>query len=61
MYKFTNGIVVFDEETKDKYINSGYRLIQDKKQLKKVKKDNEDSFNNGTIQKKPRRSKKVSK
>lgn len=30
MYEFTNGIVVFDEKTRDEYINAGYRLVEDK-------------------------------
>lgn len=35
MYKFTNGIVVFDEKTKNDYLRAGFRLIEDSK------KDNE--------------------
>lgn len=92
MYKFTNGVVVFDEKTRDDFIKAGYRLIptggivddkllyfseEDNEAEEKVierlsvdKKDNfydyyevenEDSSNNGTIEEKPRRSKKVSK
>ena len=30
MYKFTNGIVVFDEKTRDEFIKAGYRLINEK-------------------------------
>nr|DAM10947.1 MAG TPA: hypothetical protein [Caudoviricetes sp.] len=30
MYEFTNGVVVFDEKTKDRYIEAGYRLVEDK-------------------------------
>ena len=30
MYKFTNGIVVFDEKTRDAYIKSGMRLEKPK-------------------------------
>lgn len=26
MYKFTNGFVVFDKETRDKFIKAGYKL-----------------------------------
>jgi hypothetical protein len=33
MYKFTNGIVVFDEETKDKYINAGMTLVKEEKKV----------------------------
>ena len=28
MYKFTNGLVVFDEKTRDNYIKTGYRLVE---------------------------------
>lgn len=59
MYKFTNGIVVFDEKTKDSYIKAGYKLVKDKK-TKEVKLEDENTSNNGTIEEKPRRSKKVS-
>ena len=59
MYKFTNGIVVFDEKTKDSYIKAGYKLVKDKKS-KEVKLEDENTSNNGTIEEKPRRSKKVS-
>lgn len=31
MYKFTNGIVVFDEKTRDDFIKAGYRLVEEKK------------------------------
>lgn len=31
MYKFTNGIVVFDRKTKDEYLNAGYKLLKEKK------------------------------
>lgn len=27
MYKFTNGIVVFDEKTRDEFIKAGYKLV----------------------------------
>ncbi len=30
MYKFANEIVVFDEKTRDKMLNAGYKLINDK-------------------------------
>lgn len=30
MYKFTNGIVVFDKKTKDEYVKSGMILVQTK-------------------------------
>ena len=28
MYKFTNGVVVFDEKTRDEFIKAGYRLVK---------------------------------
>lgn len=59
MYKFVNGIVVFDEKTRDDYIKAGYKLADEKAKEAKVK--NENSSNDGTIEEKPRRSKKVSK
>lgn len=59
MYKFVNGIVVFDEKTRDDYIKAGYKLADEKTKEAKVK--NENISNDGTIEEKPRRSKKVSK
>lgn len=35
MYKFTNGVVVYDIETRDKYIKSGMTLIKDEKPVVK--------------------------
>lgn len=60
MYKFTNGIVVFDEKTRDDFIKAGYRLIEEEK-TKEVKLEDENTSNDGTIEEKPRGSKKVSK
>ena len=60
MYKFTNGIVVFDEKTRDDFIKAGYRLVKEEK-IKEVKLEDENTSNDGTIEEKPRRSKKVSK
>lgn len=60
MYKFTNGIVVFDEKTRDDFIKAGYNLVKDEKK-KEVKLENENISNDGTIEEKPRGSKKVSK
>lgn len=31
MYKFTNGFVVFDEETKNEFLRAGYQLVEEKK------------------------------
>jgi hypothetical protein len=60
MYKFTNGIVVFDEKTRDDFIKAGYRLVEEEK-TKEVKLEDENTSNDGTIEEKPRGSKKVSK
>ena len=60
MYKFTNGIIVFDEKTRDDFIKAGYKLVKDEKK-KEVKLENENTSNNGTIKEKSRGSKKVSK
>ena len=60
MYKFTNGIVVFDEKTRDDFIKAGYRLVKEEK-IKEVKLEDENTSNNGTIEEKSRESKKVSK
>lgn len=62
MYKFTNGVVVFDEKTRDDFIKAGYRLVKEEKteEPKEANLD-ENNSNNGAIKEKPRRSKKVSK
>ena len=60
MYKFTNGIVVFDEKTRDDFIKAGYKLVEEEK-IKEVKLEDENPSNDGIIEEKPRRSKKVSK
>lgn len=58
MYKFTNGIVVFDEKTRDSYIRAGYRLVKEEKPKEEL---NENNSNDTTIKTKPRKSNKVSK
>lgn len=60
MYKFTNGIVVFDEKTRDEFIKAGYRLVEEEK-IEEVKLEDENTSNDGTIEEKSRESKKVSK
>lgn len=60
MYKFTNGIVVFDEKTRDDFIKAGYRLVEEEK-IKEVKLEDENTSNDGTIKEKLRGSKKTSK
>lgn len=74
MYEFTNGIVIFDEKTRDRYIEAGYRLVEDKTKEFKKKLCNEDSisqlsnevsnentFNNGTIKRQSKKCNKLSK
>ena len=58
MYKFTNGIVVFDDKARDSYIKAGYKLVE-KEKSKEVKLEDENTSNDGTIEEKPRRNKKV--
>lgn len=60
MYKFTNGIVVFDEKTRDDFIKAGYKLVEEEK-IEEDKSKDENTSNDGTIEEKFRRSKKVSK
>lgn len=62
MYKFTNGVVVFDEQTRDDFIKAGYRLVKEEKteEPKEANLD-ENNSNDGTIEEKSRGSKKVSK
>ena len=60
MYKFTNGIVVFDEKTRDDFIKAGYKLVEEEK-IKEVNLENENTSNDGIIEEKPRGSAKVSK
>lgn len=77
MYKFTNGIVVFDEKTRDDFIKAGYRIVDIDKSIEMVAPVsnelnraiatkinevlNENTSNDGTIKEKFRGSKKVSK
>ena len=60
MYKFTNGLVVFDKETRDQFIKAGYTLVETKQKVKEEIVD-EDKTNDRIIEDKPRTSKKVSK
>ena len=39
MYKFTNGIIVYDEETKNAYIKAGMHLVEEKKVERKKETD----------------------
>lgn len=59
MYKFTNGVVCYDEETRDKYIKSGMILVENepKKEEKEIGEEKiqsetkPDEF--GTVRKRP--------
>lgn len=75
MYKFTNGIVVFDEKTKDAYIKAGMVLAEKiakvlsegnssekpKGLMSRFEVTDENSSNDGTNEEKPKRSNKKSK
>ncbi len=39
MYKFTNGVVVYDEATRDKYIKAGLKLVKEEKPVIKEEKE----------------------
>lgn len=60
MYKFTNGIVVFDEKTRDSYLKAGYKLVKERK-AKEVKLEDENTSNDGTIKRQPKKYNKLSK
>lgn len=72
MYEFTNGIVVYDEKTRDRYIEAGYRLIKkledesvngtsNKEPIGLDKHLNENTSNDGTIKKQSKKCNKLSK
>ena len=39
MYKFTNGVVVYDEATRDRYIKAGMVLVKEEKPVEKEEKE----------------------
>ena len=39
MYKFTNGVVVYDEATRDRYIKAGMILVKEEKPAVKEEKE----------------------
>lgn len=69
MYKFTNGIVVFDKKTRDEFLRAGYRLVEETKPVEKqVTIDeaieetlNEEADSDSFIERKPESSRKTSK
>ena len=52
MYKFTNGVVVFTEEDKERFVKAGYILEEDKNDAKKEN-------STGTINEESKRSEKI--
>ena len=62
MYKFTNGIVSFDEKTRDNYLKAGYEHIDLSEEQKEILTKsmvevlNENSSNNGIIEEEYTRS-----
>ena len=44
MYKFTNGVVCYDEATRDKYIKSGMILVKEKPVKKEVEEIGEEEI-----------------
>lgn len=54
MYKFTNGIVVFDEKTRNSYIKAGYKLVKyvEEEKPKEVELDGDKTDNDRTIEEK---------
>lgn len=70
MYKFTNGIVVFDEETKNEYLRAGFRLVEEPKDNEPIEgqisvdeaiKEVEEADESRIISKEPRRSSKTTR
>ncbi|MBO7614791.1 MAG: hypothetical protein J6T15_03750 [Bacilli bacterium] len=56
MYKFANGLVCFTEEDKENFIRAGLKLVEDKKEEKDVKDDN-----NGVIKQRVEESNKATR
>lgn len=63
MYKFTNGLVVFDEKTRDEYIKAGYRLVEHQVTIDEAIKetDNENKDDDRIVEGKSKQRNKVSK
>lgn len=52
MYKFTNGLVVFDEKTKNAYLEAGYKLVEKQMTIDDVNKvKDEEDTSNATVRK----------
>ena len=63
MYKFTNGLVIFDEKTRDEYIKAGYRLVEHQVTIDEAieETDNENKDDDRIVEGKPKQRNKVSK
>lgn len=63
MYKFTNGIVVFDEKTRDEYIKAGFKLVERQVTIDEAieEVDNENKDDDRIVERKSKPSNKVSK
>lgn len=59
MYKFSNGIVVFDKATAEEFIKNGYKLIEQPIKKKEIRndQDNDESI----IKKDTRNNKQIAK
>lgn len=63
MYKFTNGIVVFDEKTRDEYIKAGFKLVESQVTIDEAieEVDNENRDNSRVVDGKSKQRNKISK
>lgn len=63
MYKFTNGIVVFDEKTRDEYIKAGFKLVEGQVTIDEAieEVDNENKDDDRIVEGKSKQCNKVSK
>ncbi len=48
MYKFTNGIVVYDERTRDNLIKAGYKLVKNENKKEQPVEENVEVVDNDT-------------
>ena len=56
MYKFTNGIITYDEKIKEAYLKAGFKLVKENKAKAKRKAKDENNINDGVVKEEPRRS-----
>ena len=50
MYRFTNGVVVYDEATRDKYVKAGMVLVKEPKPVVKEEKEIGESENRSSFE-----------